>query len=140
MENAQAAPVLQPQQQQPKQMDTRYFFSELKRSRVPSFEGGPDPDKADKWLDEVENCFELLQVPEKVKTQIIRPFLIGEAQSMAETNVQPLATPVAWERFIDDFRKFYILASVTIRKINEFESLKQEARVTVSEYANRFTL
>lgn len=133
--NAQAAPSPPPPQQQ---MDTRFFFMELKRVQVPSFEGGPDPDEAEKWLDEVEKYFELIQVPDEMKAHVIRPFLIGEANQWWKTNIQPLTRPVAWATFLEEFRKLYIPPSVTIQKIEEFESLKQEPGVTVLEYAHRF--
>lgn len=44
--------------------DALYYFEKLKRANVPPFEGKSDPDMAEKWLDEVENCFELNGAPD----------------------------------------------------------------------------
>lgn len=134
----QTAQAPTPQQQEP-QMGPRFYFGEMKRARVPTFEGHSDPDAAEKWLDEIENCFELIQVLDDMKAQVIRPFLIGEANQWWKTNLQPLPRPIPWTRFLEEFFKFYIPPSVTLQKMGEFEALKQEPGMTVADYANRFT-
>lgn len=111
----------------------------MKKARIPNFEGGSDPDIAEKWLKEVQNNFELIQIPEEMKAQVIKPFLTGEADEWWTTNLQHLPAPVTWERFLRDFRKFYIPPSVTLQKIGMFESLVQMPGMTVADYANRFT-
>ena len=51
----------------------------MKRVHVPTSDETPDPDLAEKWLDEIENNFALLQVPEEMKHLIIKPFFVREA-------------------------------------------------------------
>ena len=51
----------------------------MKRVHVPTFDGTPDPDLTEKWLDEMKNNFVHLQVSKEMKHQIIKPFLVEEA-------------------------------------------------------------
>lgn len=46
---------------------------------MPTFEGIVDTEKVEKWLDEVEDSFDLLEVKEKMKPQVSVPFLVWEA-------------------------------------------------------------
>ena len=47
--------------------------------QVPTFDGSLNPDKAEKWLGEVEANLKLFQVPKEVKHEIITPFLARDA-------------------------------------------------------------
>nr|XP_027076961.1 uncharacterized protein LOC113700701 [Coffea arabica] len=96
---------------------TQSYYEKMKRVHVPTFDGTPDPDLAEKWLDEIENNFALLQVPEEMKHLIVKPFLVREANKWW-TTLEPTVTPP---------------------KIDQFENLRQTPGMSVVQYSNKFT-
>ena len=54
----------------------------MKRVHVPIFDGIPELDLAEKYLDDIENNFALFQVPEEMKHLIIKPFFCGRGKQV----------------------------------------------------------
>ena len=84
----------------------------MKRVHVPTFDGTPNSDLAEKWLDEIENNFALLQVPEDIKHLIIKPFLVGEANKWWATLEPTVVPPVSWTKFREEFLKYFFSPAV----------------------------
>ena len=55
-------------------------FESLRKARAPNFEGGSDPEKAKKWIGELETDFRMLEVPEEFKAELASSFLTGEGE------------------------------------------------------------
>nr|XP_027099053.1 uncharacterized protein LOC113718341 [Coffea arabica] len=110
----------------------------MKRVHVPIFDGTPDPDLAEKWLDEIENNFALLQVPEEMTHLIFKPFLVGEANKWWATLEPTVAPPVSWTKFREEFLKYFFPPAVRMQKIYQFENLKQTPEISVVQYSNKF--
>ncbi|XP_027103197.2 uncharacterized protein [Coffea arabica] len=111
----------------------------MKRVHVPTFDGTPDPNLAEKWLDEIEINFTLLQVPEEMKHLIIKPFLVGEANKWWTTLEPTVAPPISWTKFKEEFLKYFFPPAMRMQKINQFENLKQTSGMSVVQYSNKFT-
>jgi hypothetical protein len=54
-------------------------YERLKKAMMATFDGTADPLKASKCLEELEENFEILEVPNEVKPKIVPPFLVGDA-------------------------------------------------------------
>ena len=55
-------------------------FESLRKARAPNFEGGSEPEKAEKWIGELETNFRMLEVPEEFKAELASSFLTGEGE------------------------------------------------------------
>ena len=120
---------------------TKIHYKALKEAKVPTFEGGPDPLKAEKWLDEVEQSLKLFDVPAEVKASVIIPFLTGEAAHWWKTTEGILKLTdqqVPWVTFKEAFLKNYFPQSLRAQKVDEFYKLRQTEGMTVVEFAHRF--
>lgn len=115
-----------------------FYYRQLVRARIPSFGGETCSEEAEKWLNEVESNFLQIKVPDKIKAQIVRPFLISKASQWWRTCIQPLPRPVTWAKFLEEFCEFFLSLDLIMQRIEEFDTLRQESGVTVSEYARRF--
>ena len=52
-------------------------FESLRKARAPNFEGTADPEKAEKWIGELETNFSMLEVPEGFKVEWSFPVQLG---------------------------------------------------------------
>nr|XP_027086619.1 uncharacterized protein LOC113708357 [Coffea arabica] len=117
---------------------TQSYYEKMKRVHVSTFDGTPNPDLAEKWLDEIENNFALLQVPEEIKHLIVKPFLVGEANKWWATLEPTVAPPVSWTKFKEEFLKYFFPPAVRMQKIDQFENLRQTPGMSVVQYSNKF--
>ncbi|XP_027082397.1 uncharacterized protein [Coffea arabica] len=122
------------------QEETQSYYEKMKMVYVPTFDGTPDPDLTEKWLDEIENNFALLQVAEEMKHLIIKPFLVGEANKWWATLEPTVAPPVSWTKFREEFLKYFFPPTMRMQKIDQFENLKQTLWISVVRYLNKFTV
>ncbi|XP_073022270.1 uncharacterized protein [Primulina eburnea] len=124
----------------PQPQGTKYHYEALKKARVPTFEGGPDPETAQKWLKEMETNLRLMEVPQDTRVEVSIPFLVGEATKWWEGVSPPMAQtgPITWQRFRGAFLKHYFPTAVKLQKMSEFENLKQTPEMTVIDYASKF--
>ncbi|XP_073017725.1 uncharacterized protein [Primulina eburnea] len=91
-------------------------------------------------MKEVENHLRLLEVPQRIRVEVITPFLVDQAAKWWE-GVSPAmleAGPITWQRFREAFLRQYFPTAVRVQKLSEFESLVQEPNMTVVEYSSKF--
>ncbi|XP_073270134.1 uncharacterized protein [Primulina huaijiensis] len=98
--------IQQPPEPQPRGI--KYHYESLRRNRVPTYDGIPDPKVGHNWLKNVESQLHLLEVPEELKI------------------------------FRRAFLKQYYPAEFCLQKLSEFESFKQTSDMTVIEYTSKF--
>ena len=80
-----------------------------------------------------------MQVPEEMKHQIIKPFVVGEANKWWVTLEPTIAPPINLTKFREKFLKYFFPPAVRMQKIDQFENLKQTPRMSVVQYSNKFT-
>ncbi|XP_073061989.1 uncharacterized protein [Primulina eburnea] len=132
--------VNQPPPPPPAQNGTKQHYEALRRARVPNFDGSTDPEVGQNWMKEVENHLRLLEVPQRIRVEVITPFLVDKAAKWLE-GVSPTmleAGPITWQRFREAFLRQYFPTAVRVQKLSEFESLVQEPNMTVVEYSSKF--
>jgi hypothetical protein len=120
---------------------TRAHYEHLKKANMPTFDGGADPEKAEKWLEEIERNFEILEVPDEAKSKVILPFLVGNAQKWwkgAQPAYSSEGRPVTWDIFKKAFLNHYFPTTLRLERQNQFFDLVQKDGMTVVEYASRF--
>ncbi|KAL3498234.1 hypothetical protein ACH5RR_040966 [Cinchona calisaya] len=69
----------------PPRTDIPSLFQTLKKAGLPTFDGAPDPLKAESWMGEIERDFELFQIPVESQTSLAIPFLVAEAAKWWQT-------------------------------------------------------
>ncbi|XP_075515766.1 uncharacterized protein LOC142550576 [Primulina tabacum] len=123
--------VIQPPPE-PQPRGIKYHYESLRRNRVPTFDGNPDPEVSHNWLKNVEIQLHLLEVPKKLRVEVMIPFLEHRARKWWETVSPPLAEEeqITWKQ--------YYLAEFRLQKLSEFENFKQTQDMTVMEYTSRF--
>ncbi|XP_075489572.1 uncharacterized protein LOC142528410 [Primulina tabacum] len=122
------------------QEDMMAIATILRRNRVPTFDGNPDPEVSHNWLKNVESQLHLLEVPEELRVEVVTPFLEDRARKWWETVSPSLAEveEITWQNFKRDFLKQYYPAEFRLQKLREFENFKQTPDMTVMEYTSRF--
>ncbi|XP_075497112.1 uncharacterized protein LOC142534091 [Primulina tabacum] len=133
------AKAIQPPQE-PQQRGIKYHYESLRRNRVPTFDGNPDPEVSHNWLINVESQLHLLEVPEELRVEVVTPFLEDRARKWWETVSPSLAKveEITWKNFKREFLKQYYPAEFRLQKLSEFENFKQTPDMTVMEYTSRF--
>ncbi|XP_073051303.1 uncharacterized protein [Primulina eburnea] len=135
-----AVGLSQPPPPPPAQNGTKQHYEALRRARVPNFDGSTDPEVGQNWMKEVENHLRLLEVPQRIRVEVITPFLVDKDAKWWE-GVSPAmleAGPITWQRFREAFLRQYFPTAVRVQKLSEFESLVQEPNMTVVEYSSKF--
>src|SRR6516165_9091594 len=123
------------------QTSTKTHFKAMKDADLPTFDGGSDPLKAESWMEEAEECLDLLEVPMDMRTQVIKPFLVGNAGKWWKTTMgvlSPTGQGISWEAFKEAFFENYFPMSLRAQKVDEFHALRQTETMTVVEYAHQF--
>ncbi|XP_073030722.1 uncharacterized protein [Primulina eburnea] len=136
--NPLANAIQPPQEPQPRGI--KYHYESLRRNRVPTFDGNPDPEVSHNWLKNVETQLHLLEIPEELKVEVVTPFLEDRARKWWETVSLPLAEveDITWPIFKREFLKQYYPAEFRLQKLNEFENFRQSPDMTVMEYTSKF--
>ncbi|CAN6462677.1 unnamed protein product [Victoria cruziana] len=105
----------------------------------PKFNGREGEDKAESWLVEIEKTFDIVALPDRLRTKFGTYMLIDDAGSWWRTqlavrydNVRP-----DWEEFVELFRSAYIPPVARERKMREFLELTQGSG-TLTEYVTQF--
>ncbi|XP_073290983.1 uncharacterized protein [Primulina huaijiensis] len=104
---------------EPQPQGIKYHYESLRKNRVPTFDGKPDPEVSHNWLKNVEAQLHLLE------WKTVSP-------SLAETE------QITWQAFRREFLKQYYPAEFHMQKLSEFENFKQTPDMTVLEYTSRF--
>ncbi|XP_073041950.1 uncharacterized protein [Primulina eburnea] len=136
--NPLANAIQPPQETQPHGI--KYHYESLRRNRVPTFDGNPDPEVSHNWLKNVETQLHLLEIPEELRVEVVTPFLEDRARKCWETVSPSLAEveEITWQIFKREFLKQYYPAEFRLQKLNEFENFRQSPDMTVMEYTSRF--
>ncbi|XP_075499254.1 uncharacterized protein LOC142537639 [Primulina tabacum] len=136
--NPLANAIQPPQKPQPRGI--KYNYESLRRNRVPTFDGNPDPEVSHNWLKNVELQLHLLEVPEELRVEVVIPFLEDRARKWWETVSPSLAKveDITWQIFKRHFLKQYYPAEFRLQKLNEFENFRQTPDMAVMEYTSRF--
>ncbi|XP_073033805.1 uncharacterized protein [Primulina eburnea] len=136
--NPLANAIQPPQEPQPRGI--KYHYESLRRNRVPTFDGNPDPEVSHNWLKNVETQLHLLEVPEELRVEVVTPFLEDRARKWWETVSLPLAEveDITWQIFKREYLKQYYPAEFRLQKLNEFENFRQSPDMTVMEYTSKF--
>ncbi|XP_075499246.1 uncharacterized protein LOC142537630 [Primulina tabacum] len=133
------ANAIQPPQE-PIPRGIKYHYESLRRNRVPTFDGNPDPEVSYNRLKNVETQLHLLEIPEELRVEVVTPFLEDRVRKWWAT-VSPFLAEVekiTWPIFKREFLKQYYPAEFCLQKLNEFENFKQTPDMTVMEYSSRF--
>ncbi|XP_057452402.1 uncharacterized protein LOC130744226 [Lotus japonicus] len=103
----------------------------------PQFFGGADPEKADLWIQEIEEIFRVSRTPTETRVDCATYLLMGEAEywwrgtrMMMESN----CVPVTWDAFCVVFMDRYFPISAREEKEAQFLKLFQ-GNMVVAEYA-----
>ncbi|XP_075475598.1 uncharacterized protein LOC142506883 [Primulina tabacum] len=79
---------------EPQPRGIKYHYESLRRNRVPTFDGNPDPEVSHNWLKNVETQLHLLEIPEELKVEVVTPFLEDRARKWWEM-VSPSLTEIS---------------------------------------------
>ena len=91
----------------------------MRKAWVPNFEGGAEPEKAKKWIGELEIGFRMLQVPGEFKAELAASFLTGEGKNWWKVISPTLLTPILWDQFKEVFLRTYYPESMRVKRISE---------------------
>ncbi|XP_073046190.1 uncharacterized protein [Primulina eburnea] len=103
-------------------------YEALRRARVPNFDGSTDPEVGHNWMKEVENHLRLLEVPQRIRVDVITPFLVDKAAKWWE-GVSPAMLevgPITWQRFREAFLRQYFPTAVRVQKLAENDIKRRE--------------
>ncbi|XP_074327792.1 uncharacterized protein LOC141665704 [Apium graveolens] len=126
------------QQQQPV-APPALTFKNFQSVNPPEFKGSIDPVKANAWLKEIENAFDLVGVGIEQKTKFSSYFLKGEANYWWESKRELQRDEfVTWERFIELFLQKYFPRHMKNQMKIKFLSLTQD-NPSVADYEAKFT-
>lgn len=115
------------------------YFERFRRVNPPTFNGGPNPLTAFRWIREVEKLFVAMQYPSEVKLGVTIPLLQGSAEHWwgVTRASYPDEERITWEEFKRVFYRNYFPDSVQRVLENEFLNLVQ-GDMTVLEYAHKY--
>ncbi|XP_075500155.1 uncharacterized protein LOC142538742 [Primulina tabacum] len=125
---------------EPQPRGIKYYYESLRKNRVPTFDGNPDPEVSHNWLKNVEAQLHLLEVPEGLRVEFVTPFLEDRAQKCWETVSPSLSEEeqITWQTFRREILNQYYPAEFLLQKLSEFENFKQTLGLTVMKYTSRF--
>ncbi|XP_073056904.1 uncharacterized protein [Primulina eburnea] len=118
----------------------KHHYESLRRNRVPTFDGNPDPEVGQGWLKNIETQLQLLEVPNELKVTVVTPFLEEKAAKWWETisaNMTEVG-PITWQRFREAFLKQYYPPELRLKLLSEFENFTQTPDMSVVEYTSKF--
>ncbi|XP_073277711.1 uncharacterized protein [Primulina huaijiensis] len=118
----------------------KHHYESLRRNRVPTFDGNPDPEVGQGWLKNIETQLQLLEVPNELKVTVVTPFLEEKAAKWWETisaNMTEVG-PITWQRFREAFLKQYYPSELRLKLLSEFENFTQTPDMSVVEYTSKF--
>ncbi|XP_073024377.1 uncharacterized protein [Primulina eburnea] len=118
----------------------KHHYESLRRNRVPTFDGNPDPEVGQGWLKNIETQLQLLEVPNELKVTVVTPFLEEKTAKWWETisaNMTEVG-PITWQRFREAFLKQYYPPELRLKLLSEFENFTQTPDMSVVEYTSKF--
>ncbi|XP_028126409.1 uncharacterized protein LOC114323125 [Camellia sinensis] len=126
-----------PVQVKPDNNDVINLTQKFMKMKPPTFLGDIEPLKEETWLLEIEKLFEVFPCTETRKVLLATYTLNDEARRwwllIRNTNGN-----MTWARFNEIFYDKYFPQCFRVRKVFEFQELKQ-GRMSVAEYEAKFT-
>ncbi|XP_028060573.1 uncharacterized protein LOC114264169 [Camellia sinensis] len=119
--------------------ETRASFltREFLRAKPNEFYGGPDPKKADEWLEQTVKTFDMLHIDDgELRVTLASYYLKGDAGQWwkyAKGRIAP-----TWEAFVTAFQDKYLPPTAQERLRQEFKDLKQ-LNMSVAEFEAAFS-
>ncbi|XP_059629639.1 uncharacterized protein LOC132272523 [Cornus florida] len=117
------------------------FIRDIRKLGAVEFARATDPLDAEKWIEDMEKYFEMMDCTEVQKRKIGAFLLSGEARQwwQSETRMVVDITTMTWDDFKTRFNDKYFPQSVKEKKAAEFTQLEQNNEMSVSEYERKFT-
>ncbi|XP_057457223.1 uncharacterized protein LOC130748096 isoform X1 [Lotus japonicus] len=129
----------QHQRQREVTLDQNKGLNDFRRQNPSKFSGGTDPDKADLWIQEIENIFGVLQTAEGAKLGMATYLLLGDAEywwkgtrGIMEANHEE----INWNSFRTAFLEKYFPTSARDERESQFLTLRQGG-MSVPEFASK---
>ncbi|XP_057452222.1 uncharacterized protein LOC130744042 [Lotus japonicus] len=128
------------QQNQPAEDDVYKGIDKFLKRNPPLFDGGYDPEGANRWLRKIEQIYESLPTSEDRMIAYASYLFHEEARNWwvhAKSRITPPDGVLTWSIFKEAFLEKYFPADVKGKKETEFLELKQ-GEMFVGQYAARF--
>ena len=106
----------------------------------PKFLGGPDPERAEKWLEVMINIFAALNYAEDRQVQFAVFQFEGPARAwwnVIRAKWEREGTAWTWVNFVPEFNEKYLPPIVQEKREDDFIKLRQ-GTLSVSEYETQF--
>ncbi|XP_058082361.1 uncharacterized protein LOC131230453 [Magnolia sinica] len=115
------------------------IFERFQRLRPPTFEGAPDPVKAEHWLARITKLMRPLECSDSQMVTLATYLLEGEAENWWQSVQRGVPATYAWTwaGFREKFLEKYFPRSCRNEKIAQFLKLEQGS-MTVAQYEARF--
>ncbi|XP_028110630.1 uncharacterized protein LOC114309129 [Camellia sinensis] len=114
-----------------------FLTREFLRAKPDEFHSGPEPKKADEWLEQTVKTFEMLHIEDsELRVTLTSYYLKGDTNQWwkyAKGQVEP-----TWEAFMVAFQDKYLPPTVRERLRQEFQDLKQ-LNMSVAEFEAAFS-
>ncbi|XP_071938600.1 uncharacterized protein [Coffea arabica] len=107
----------------------------------PKFSGGPNPDIAENWLENIRNIFDALDYSEEREVNFAVFQLEGPARAwwnVIRNKWEREQTPRTWMNFVLEFNGKFLPPLVQEKREDDFIKLRQ-GTLSVAEYETRFT-
>ncbi|OVA00993.1 hypothetical protein BVC80_855g7 [Macleaya cordata] len=117
--------------------DDNAILKDFKSWRPTSYDGTPDPAKAEKWLKDIEKIFDLIRCIDELKVRMATYMLVDGAWDWWKSISEGMG-PITWDEFQSLFLDRYFSAAVKEKKYYELMGLRQ-GNMTVDQYLARFT-
>ncbi|MCI29387.1 GRAS family transcription factor, partial [Trifolium medium] len=120
--------------------DDELRLERFMNNKLPIFDGGYDPEGAQKWLESVERIFKAMRCQDEHKVTLGSYVFHEEADywwGNASQRLGAVGTLITWDMFKREFLVKYFPADVRNRKVIEFMELKQ-GNLSVANYAAKF--
>ncbi|XP_071932034.1 uncharacterized protein [Coffea arabica] len=107
----------------------------------PKFAGGPDPEVAENWLENIRNIFDALDYTEERQVTFAVFQLEGAARAwwnVIRNKWERDQTPRIWINFVREFNEKFLPPLVQEKREDDFIKLRQ-GTLSVAEYETRFT-
>ncbi|XP_027157258.1 uncharacterized protein LOC113758727 [Coffea eugenioides] len=107
----------------------------------PKFSGGPDPDIAENWLENIRNIFDALDYSEEREVNFAVFQLEGPARAwwnVIRNKWEREQTPRTWMNFVLEFNEKFLPPLVQEKREDDFIKLRQGTS-SVAEYETEFT-
>jgi hypothetical protein len=115
------------------------------KQRPPSFAGGPNPLKAEGWIQKLEKIFKFPGCTDEQKVKFATYMLEGPAEFWWKSEKRLLLggrtemeAPITWKKFVESFYEHYFTKTFRAKQAKLFVNF-QQGSLSVVEYEAKFT-